>query len=60
MVNESTQKLAATLESVVAHADLEKRKMSPFPEEVAARIDECVREHERLSWSAPLSGAIHA
>ena len=60
MVNQTTEKLAATLESCVAHADLEKRKMSPFPEEVAGSIDALIEKHDALAWEAPVSGAVHA
>lgn len=60
MVNESRQVLAATMEALISHADLELRKTSPFPPEIAARIDTLVARSLGLSWQPPLCGAIRA
>jgi acyl-CoA thioester hydrolase len=58
MVNETTGKLAATLESLGSHADLRRRRTSPYPPEIAARIDAMLTEHCALDWEAPVSGMI--
>lgn len=58
MYNETTGALASTMEVLAAHADLTIRRTSPFPPHVAAVLDERIAEHQRLSWSVPLSGAI--
>lgn len=58
MYNETTGALASTMEVLAAHADLTKRRTSPFPPQLAAAIDELIAEHERLPWTVPLSGAI--
>jgi acyl-CoA thioester hydrolase len=60
MINESRGNLAAALEEVGAHADLIRRRTSPFPPPIAATIDSLLATHERLSWPAPLCGAIRA
>ena len=58
MINETTGKVAATLETLGSHADLQQRRTSPFPENIAARIDEMLAAHNQLDWQPPLSGAM--
>ena len=58
LINESTGRLAATLEVVGAHADLVARRTTPFPPEVAARLDALVESHSRLPWPAPVCGVM--
>jgi acyl-CoA thioesterase FadM len=60
MVNESRDVLSATLETLISHADLQLRKTSPFPEEIASRIDPLVAISESLNWEPPLSGTMKA
>jgi acyl-CoA thioester hydrolase len=60
MVNETTGKLAATMEGMGSHADLTTRRTSPYPPEIAEKIDVLVAEHDQLDWDAPLSGAMRA
>lgn len=56
MINETTSKLAATLEVIGSHANRETRRTSPFPPEIAAQIDQLLASHRQLNWSAPLCG----
>ena len=58
MVNETTQKLAATLETLNAHADLDLRRTTPYPSPLAENLDTLLAEHTALPWPAPLSGAM--
>jgi acyl-CoA thioester hydrolase len=58
MVNETTGKQAATLETVTSHANTATRRTSPFPAEIAQAIDAIILEHEQLEWAAPLCGVI--
>ena len=58
MINETTAKLACTMEVLSSHADLVARKTSPFPAHIANQIDAILAEHNRLDWEAPLSGAL--
>ncbi len=58
MVNETTGRLASTLEALGAHVDLTRRRMAPFPPTIAAHIDAALTAHESLGWEAPLCGAI--
>lgn len=58
MVNETQDKLACTLESMGAHADLTQRRTSPFPSHIAAQIDTLLAQHNQLHWQAPTCGVI--
>lgn len=60
MLNETQQKLAATLEAVGSHADLTVRRTSPFPAHIAANIDAMLANHVQVSWEAPVCGVIRA
>ena len=59
MVNETTGKLAATLEVLGTHADLTIRRASPLAPAIAQKLDEKLAEDADLGWEAPVSGAIH-
>ncbi len=59
MVNETQGKLAATLEDMGAHADLDQRRTSPFPLAIATQIDALIAQHNQLHWQAPLCGVIN-
>lgn len=58
LVNETAQNIAATFEMLGSHADLKLRKTSPFPEHIAANLQQVWDEHHRLGWEAPVSGII--
>ena len=58
MINESTGKLASTLEVLATHADLTVRQASPLAPVIAQKFDEKLAEDHALDWEAPLSGAI--
>jgi acyl-CoA thioester hydrolase len=59
MINESTEKLAATLEVVGSHANLAQRRTSPFPAHIAAQIDEVLTANQALTWDAPICGVMN-
>lgn len=58
MVNETTGKIAATSEVLVANADLEARRMTPLDEAMQAAMDRHIAEMDALGWTPPVSGAI--
>lgn len=60
MVNESTDRIAATMELLFSHADLETRRTSPFPDEIARQIDVRLEKHRKIGWEAPLCGVVKA
>lgn len=58
MVNESTGRIAATSEVLVANADLIARRTTPFGDVNKALIDRHIAEMDALGWTAPRSGSI--
>lgn len=58
MVNETKKKIAATSEVLVANADLDARRMTEFPEHVAANLDNAIARFNMLGWDPRVSGAI--
>ena len=58
MVDESGENVASTMEVLATHVDLDIRRSMPFPEDIAAAIDETLSRHDALSWAAPTCGAI--
>ncbi len=58
MVNETTGKLAATLEALGSNADMRVRRTAPYPDDLAARIDGILAQHQQLDWDAPVCGII--
>jgi acyl-CoA thioester hydrolase len=58
LINETTGKVAATMEALGSHADLAARRTSPFPNSVAATLDALIAGQNKLGWDAPLCGVI--
>ena len=58
LVNETQNKLAATIEVLGSHADLIQRRTSPYPPAIAANIDAILENHHQLNWQAPICGVI--
>jgi acyl-CoA thioester hydrolase len=58
LVNLSRQQLANTVELVQIHVDLDQRRPTRFPEDVARALDQRIAEHTALGWPAPLSGSM--
>ena len=59
MVNETTDALAATIEVLGSHADMQVRRTSPYPPFLAEKIDALLAQHRALDWEAPVCGIIH-
>lgn len=58
MINETTGRVAASSEVLVANADLEARRMTELEDAMKARLDRHIAEMDALGWTPPLSGAI--
>lgn len=58
VVNESTDRLAATLETINACVDLAKRATTPIPAPISDELDRLLAEHQRLQWAPSLCGAM--
>jgi acyl-CoA thioester hydrolase len=50
--------LAATIETLSAHADLSRRKVVPYPPEILGQLDPLLNVHQQLPWEAPVCGFI--
>jgi acyl-CoA thioester hydrolase len=58
MVNETTRTLASTFEVLGSHADMRVRRTSPYPPQIAAKLDATIAEQNALGWDAPVCGVI--
>ncbi len=59
MVNETHDRLAATMEALSTHTDLKARRSAPFPASIAATMDMMITTHDQFDWTeAPLSGVL--
>lgn len=58
LVNESTGRLAATLETINACVDLQTRSATQFPEAACSKLDTLLADHRQLEWLPPLCGAM--
>jgi len=56
IVNETKQRLAATLEYITASIDMRTRRKAPFREELASGLDALIERHRGLHWDAPVCG----
>lgn len=56
VVNHTTGRIANTLEVLEGHVDLGARRATPFPVDIAERIDGEVAAHRALAWQLPLAG----
>jgi acyl-CoA thioester hydrolase len=59
IVNETSGRLAATLEYISASVDLSTRRITPFPEELADGLDLLLENHRELGWAAPVCGLMN-
>jgi len=58
VVNESRDRLAATLEYVSNGVDMRQRRTAAMPGELAAGLGRICAEHRKLGWEAPLCGVM--
>ncbi len=58
MINETTGQLASTLELLGTFANLQKRRATSIPPEIAAEFDAKLKADRQLDWAAPVSGVM--
>ncbi|MGW0002670.1 thioesterase family protein [Nocardia grenadensis] len=58
LVDDKRDRLSNTLEIMLVHVDLEARRASPLPDDLAAALDRRIAADEALSWPAPTCGAL--
>ncbi|WP_182524686.1 thioesterase family protein [Nocardioides dongkuii] len=58
LVDESRQRVAYVMEEIFLHIDMTTRKTSPWPEDVATKVDAKIAEHAKLPFEPTLSGSM--
>ncbi|MEU1525470.1 thioesterase family protein [Nocardia rhamnosiphila] len=58
LVDRLRDKLSNTLEIMLVHVDLERRRASPMPSDIMAAIDHHIAVSGALSWAAPTCGSL--
>lgn len=58
MVNDTTEQLASSMETVSAHVNLTERRSAPMPPEIASAFAEMAAQHDQLSWQPPVCGVM--
>lgn len=58
MVNQTRPTLAATLEGVGAHIDMNTRRTTVWSPDIIGPLDTLLNQHQALSWDAPLCGSL--
>ena len=56
VINDSTDRLAATLEYITVGVDMNRRRMAAFPEDLSCGLDRLVEKHLKLAWDVPVCG----
>ena len=56
IVNETRDRLAATLEYVTAGVDMQSRRIAAFPDQLAQALEAQLKKHRELDWAAPACG----
>lgn len=60
MVNETRGTLASIFECINSFADMTVRRTTPYPPEIAARLEALLAQHQALDWESPVCGVMRA
>jgi acyl-CoA thioesterase FadM len=58
LLDETHQRVACVVEEIFLHIELEDRRTAPWPEDVAAKLDARIAEHEGLPFPVVTSGSL--
>lgn len=58
LLDETHQRVSFVMEEIALHIDMETRRTSPWPADVAGALDELIAEHGKLPFEAQLSGSL--
>ncbi len=58
LLDDTHERLSYVMEEVFLHVSMETRRTAPWPEDVAAKLDAAVAEHQALGFEAPTSGSM--
>lgn len=59
LLDESHQRLSFVMEEIFLHIDMKTRRTAPWPENVAAALDQRIAEDARLPWEPDVSGSMN-
>jgi acyl-CoA thioesterase FadM len=59
LLDESHQRLSFVMEEIFLHIDMESRRTTAWPDDVAAALDRRIAEDADLPWPADVSGSMH-
>ena len=58
LLDDTHQRLSYVMEEVFLHVDMASRRTSPWPDDVAEKIDARIAEQTSLTWRPELSGSL--
>ncbi|HET6563578.1 MAG TPA: thioesterase family protein [Marmoricola sp.] len=58
LLDESHQRLSYVMEEIFLHIDIETRRTAPWPDDVAAALDERIAGDATLPWEPDVSGCL--
>ncbi len=58
LLDDTHQRLSFVMEEISLHIDMETRRTAPWPEDVAAALDERIAADAGLPWDADVSGSM--
>lgn len=58
LLDESHQRLSFVMEEIFLHIDMESRRTAPWPDLVAAALDQRIAEDATLPWEPDVSGSL--
>ena len=58
LLNDSQQQLSFVMEEIFLHIDMETRRTAPWPDDVAAGLDERIAKDSKLPWEPDVSGSM--
>jgi len=58
LLDETHERVSFVMEEIFLHIDMESRKTAPWPDDVAAAMDEKIAEDARLPFEADVSGSL--
>ncbi|MFE9327484.1 thioesterase family protein [Nocardia sp. NPDC052278] len=59
LLDRSHDRLASTVELVLVHVDLERRRSTAFPQDIAAGFDKYIAVSDATDWPAPTCGTMN-
>jgi acyl-CoA thioester hydrolase len=58
LLDDSHQRLSFVMEAILLHIDMGTRRTAPWPEDIAAALDQQIAIHSGLPWEPDVSGSL--